>query len=84
MQRTNIVNLFSPGNDNIYDKGHNSPSNWGAVYGLYQITPYSTGIKYRYTKIYFILPSWNPYQVIQMSSIITSDGEKSPSLVPIT
>ena len=32
MQRTNIVNLFSPGNDNIYDKGHNSPSNWGAIW----------------------------------------------------
>ena len=73
--------IHSPGNDNIYDKGRNRPSDWGAVYGPYQITPYSTGIKYRYTKIYFTLSTWNPYQVIQMSAIITSDEEeKNPNL----
>ena len=73
--------IHSPGNDNIYDKGRNRPSDWGAVYGPYQITPYSTGIKYRYTKIYFTLSTWNPYQVIQMSAIITSDEEEeNPNL----
>ena len=73
--------IHNPGNDNIYDKGRNRPSDWGAVYGPYQITPYSTGIKYRYTKIYFTLSTWNPYQVIQMSAIITSDEEeKNPNL----
>src|SRR5215211_2693416 len=73
--------IHSPGNDNIYDKGRNRSSDWGAVYGPYQITPYSTGIKYRYTKIYFTLSTWNPYQVIQMSAIITSDEEeKNPTL----
>jgi len=73
--------IHSPGNDNIYDKGRNRPSDWGAVYGPYQITPYSTGIKYRYTKIYFTLSTWNPYQVIQMSAIIISDEEeKNPNL----
>lgn len=73
--------IHSPGNDNIYDKGRNRPSDGGAVYGPYQITPYSTGIKNRYTKIYFTLSTWNPYQVIQMSSIITSDEEeKNPNL----
>ena len=73
--------IHSPGNDNIYDKGRNRSSDWGAVYGPYQITPYSTGIKYRYTKIYFTLSTWNPYQVIQMSAIIISDEEeKNPNL----
>jgi len=73
--------IHSPGKDNIYDKGRNRHSDWGSVYGPYQITPYSTGIKYRYTKIYFTLSTWNPYQVIQMSAIITSDEEeKNPTL----
>jgi Domain of unknown function (DUF4185) len=73
--------IHNPGNDDIYDKGRNRHSDWGAVYGPYQITPYSTGIKYRYTKIYFTLSTWNPYQVIQMSAIITSDEEeKNPTL----
>jgi hypothetical protein len=68
--------IHSPGNDNIYDKGRNKSSDLGAVYGPYQITPYSSGIKWRYTKIYFTLSTWNPYQVIQMSSIITSEEEE--------
>jgi len=73
--------IHVPGNDNIYDKGRDRHFDWGAVYGPYQITPYSTGIKYRYTKIYFTLSTWNPYQVIQMSAIITSDEEeKNPTL----
>ena len=73
--------IHSPRNDNIYDKGRNRLSDRGSVYGPYQITPYSTGIKYRYTKIYFTLSTWNPYQVIQMSAIITSDEEeKNPTL----
>jgi len=73
--------IHSPGKDNIYDKGRNRHSDWGSVYGPYQIPPYSTGIKYRYTKIYFTLSTWNPYQVIQMSAIITSDEEeKNPTL----
>jgi len=73
--------IHSPGKDNIYDKGRNRHSDWGAVYGPYQITPYTTGIKSRYTKIYFTLSTWNPYQVIQMSAIITTDEEeKNPTL----
>ena len=32
-----------------------NPYDLGYPYGPYQITPYTTGIKYRYTKIYFTL-----------------------------
>jgi hypothetical protein len=48
----------------------------GDEYGPYQIAPYSTGIKGRYTKIYFTMSTWNPYQVVQMSAIITSKEEE--------
>jgi hypothetical protein len=40
------------------------------------MTPYSTGIKGRYTKIYFTMSTWNPYQVMQMSAIIPSEEEE--------
>jgi hypothetical protein len=40
------------------------------------MAPYATGIKGRYTKIYFTLSTWNPYQTVQMSAILTSNNEE--------
>ena len=71
-----MENIFIAGSDNLYDYGRNRPKDRGDEYGPYQISPFSTGIKGRYTKIYFTMSTWNPYQVVQMSSIITSDGRK--------
>jgi len=68
--------IHQPGSDNLYDYGRNRPKDRGDEYGPYQISPFSTGIKGRYTKIYFTMSTWNPYQVVQMSSIITSDEEE--------
>src|SRR5215212_946568 len=43
---------------------------------LLEMAPYSTGIKGRYSKIYFTMSTWNPYQVMQMSAIIPSEEEE--------
>jgi hypothetical protein len=64
--------MHEPGKDNNYDYGRDGPNDRGDEYGPYQIAPYSTGIEGRYTKIYFTMSTWNPYQVVQMSAIITS------------
>jgi hypothetical protein len=71
------------GQDSLVDKDRDdktNPYDLGYPYGPYQITPYTTGIKYRYTKIYFTLSVWNPYQVLQMSAIILSEKEEMDPL----
>ncbi|MFL6488039.1 MAG: DUF4185 domain-containing protein [Nitrososphaera sp.] len=65
-----------PGKDSLNDPTRDSPDDKGDEYGPYQMAPYSTGIKGRYTKIYFTLSTWNPYQVMQMSAIIPSEEEQ--------
>ena len=67
------------GQDNLVDEERDdktNPYDLGYPYGPYQMTPYTTGIKERYTKIYFTLSVWNPYQVLQMSAIILSEKEE--------
>jgi hypothetical protein len=68
--------IHEPGKDSLYDPSRNGPDDKGDEYGPYQMTPYSTGIKGRYTKIYFTMSTWNPYQVMQMSAIIPSEEEE--------
>ena len=69
--------IHQPGRDKLYDQDRDRdlPSDWGYEYGPYQMSPYATGIRGRYTKIYFTLSTWNPYQVVQMAAIITSKEE---------
>jgi len=47
---------------------------WGGEYGPYIIAPYATGLVGRYSKVYFTLSTWNPYQTMQMSTVVTIDG----------
>jgi hypothetical protein len=64
------------GQDNLVDEERDdktNPYDLGYPYGPYQMTPYATGIRGRYTKIYFTLSVWNPYQVLQMSAIILNE-----------
>ncbi len=71
--------IHEPGKDSLYDPTRDGPDDKGNEYGPYQIAPYSTGVKGRYTKIYFTLSTWNPYQVMQMSAIIpTEEEERDP------
>jgi hypothetical protein len=44
---------------------------WGGEYGPYQIGPYSVGLSNNNcTRIYFTMSTWNPYQVVLMSTVI--------------
>ncbi|HYF99870.1 MAG TPA: DUF4185 domain-containing protein [Candidatus Saccharimonadales bacterium] len=75
--------MHKPGLDILHDKDRDhetNPYDVGYAYGPYQIAPYSTGIRGRYTKIYFTLSTWNPYQVVQMSSILLSEQEEKNPL----
>ena len=68
--------IHDPGKDSLNDPTRDSHEDKGHEYGPYQMAPYSTGIKGRYTKIYFTMSTWNPYQVMQMSAIIPSKEEE--------
>jgi hypothetical protein len=75
--------VHQPRKDELVDKERDDPTNpfdLGYGYGPYQMAPYATGVKGRYSKIYFTLSTWNPYQVIQMSAIVLSEEEeKNPT-----
>ncbi len=47
-------------------------NDFGGEYGPYQITRYTTGEKGRWTRIYFTMSSWNPYQSNLMTTVINS------------
>jgi hypothetical protein len=68
--------IHEPGKDSLYDSTRDGQEDKGDEYGPYQMAPYSTGIKGRYSKIYFTMSTWNPYQVMQMSAIIPSEEEE--------
>jgi hypothetical protein len=68
--------IHEPGKDSLYDPTRDGQEDKGDEYGPYQMAPYSTGIKGRYSKIYFTMSTWNPYQVMQMSAIIPSEEEE--------
>ncbi len=77
--------LHLQGKDNLYDKDRDdktNPFDLGYSYGPYQIAPYASGVKGRYSKIYFTLSTWNPYQVLQMSAIILSEEEEEKGSLP--
>ena len=68
--------IHEPGKDNLNDPTRDGREDRGHEYGPYQMAPYSTGVKGRYTKIYFTMSTWNPYQVMQMSAILPSEEEE--------
>jgi hypothetical protein len=77
--------LHVQGQDNLHDTDRDdktNPFDLGYSYGPYQMAPYATGVKGRYSKIYFTLSTWNPYQVIQMSAIILSEEEEEKGSLP--
>jgi hypothetical protein len=45
---------------------------WGGEYGPYQITRYATGDP-SFSQIWFTMSTWNPYQSMLMTAIITKD-----------
>ncbi|GEM_PF-435918 len=69
--------MHRPGADHVNDEmfGGSRADEYGGEYGPYQVATYATGVKDRYTKIHFLLSTWNPYQVMQMSAVITADSQ---------
>lgn len=60
--------------DDMFQPGKFRSDEWAGAYGPYQITPLSTGVRRRYSKIYFTLSTWNPYNVMLMSAVVTPEG----------
>ncbi|MCW5854341.1 MAG: DUF4185 domain-containing protein, partial [Anaerolineae bacterium] len=75
--------MHAPGRDGINDRmfGCDRSNEFGGEYGPYQVTRYATGVTDRYTKIYFSLSTWHPYQSHLMSAVIPVEGD---SLIPIS
>ena len=57
--------------DDILPPGTIRDDDDGGEYGPYQITHYARGVKGQWTQIYFTMSTWNPYQVMLMTTIIT-------------
>ena len=75
--------MHAPGRDNVADRmfGCDRSGEYGGEYGPYQVTRYATGVTDVYTKIYFTLSTWNPYQSHLMSAVIPAEGD---AIVPVT
>ncbi len=61
--------------DDMWNPGQFRVDEWGGEYGPYQIQPYVSGVKGHYTKIYYTLSTANPYSVMQMTTVILTEGE---------
>jgi hypothetical protein len=59
--------------DDMFDPNNFRDNENGGEYGPYQITRYTTGIQDQWTQIYFTMSTWNPYQSLLMTTLITSD-----------
>jgi hypothetical protein len=45
---------------------------YGAEYGPYQISRYTRGTRWQHCDLYFVMSTWNPYQVVLMRSRLTA------------
>ena len=73
----------SPPCDHVEDHKMENPlelrsDDWGGPYGPYQVVPYCSGVRGCYQKMYFTLSTWNPYDVMLMSAVVTPDGGPVP------
>ena len=59
--------------DDMFSPGNYRDNEYGGTYGPYQITPFTSGEEGKLTRIYFTMSTWNPYQVMLMTTIITND-----------
>ena len=59
--------------DNVQDDmfGIQRDNEWGGVYGPYQIPSYATPERGGAVRVYFVMSTWNPYQVMLMTATIT-------------
>jgi hypothetical protein len=59
--------------DDMFTPGQFRDNEYGGEYGPYQITRYASGVQDEWTQIYFTMSTWNPYQVMLMTTRITKD-----------
>jgi len=59
--------------DYMFPPFSNRDNEYGVAYGPYQITKYSRGQEGRWTRIYFTMSTWNPYQVMLMTGVVRND-----------
>lgn len=58
--------------DHLSDPGREGIS--GDAYGPYQIAPYATGSAGEWSRLFFTMSTWNPYQVVLMSVVVDAEG----------
>jgi len=70
-----------PGNPHDFvhdDLIHSSRENeWAGEYGPYQIAPLARGVEGHFTQIYFLLSTWNPYQVMLMTTTVMTNRSRA-------
>jgi Domain of unknown function (DUF4185) len=61
--------------DHLHDDMFGSPreNEWGGVYGPYQIANLAKGSRNESTQLYFVMSTWNPYQVVLMTTQLSAD-----------
>jgi hypothetical protein len=67
--------------DDMFREGDGFP--WrenvtGGVYGPYQIAPLAKGEERNWTRLYFTMSTWNPYQVMLMTARLRFGGPELP------
>ncbi|KRE54802.1 hypothetical protein ASG92_24645 [Arthrobacter sp. Soil736] len=66
--------LFDRVQDDMFDPGHLRNGDPGGEYGPYQVSNYSVGTVDGGAQVYFTMSTWNPYQVVLMSTLVRSDA----------
>jgi hypothetical protein len=64
--------------DDMFSPGNFRDNEFGGEYGPYQVTRYATGVEGQWSQIYFTMSTWNPYQSMLMTTIITSEFVNTP------
>jgi hypothetical protein len=56
--------------DHLHDDmfGSSRANEWGGEYGPYQIAHMAKGSPKEVTQLYFVMSTWNPYQVVLMTT----------------
>lgn len=56
-----------------------TPFNLGEAYGPYLISRFTTGDKDRASAIYFLMSTWNPYNVVLMRTVLSVERAGAPN-----
>jgi len=56
--------------DDMFVLNRRRGDEWGGEYGPYQIARYTTGARGQWARIYFTMSTWNPYQVMLMTTVV--------------